>query len=41
MWQVATAEIITSKTEGEKAIKKSLDWWQAVKTNADTFERIS
>lgn len=40
VWHVVTNEIITAKNEGEKAVKKSLSWWQSVKVNADTFERV-
>lgn len=40
VWHVVTAETITAKHEDETADKKSLSWWESVKTNADTFERI-
>ena len=40
VWHVVTAETITAKEEGEQANKKQLAWWESVKTNADTFERI-
>ncbi|MBO9727945.1 MAG: hypothetical protein J7623_04845 [Chitinophaga sp.] len=40
MWQVVTDEVIGASKGGALAIKKPLAWWQSVKTNADTFERM-
>jgi hypothetical protein len=40
MWQLVASEILTATIAGEKAAKKPLAWWQSIKTNADTFERI-
>jgi hypothetical protein len=40
-WQVVTSQTITAKTEVEPALKTPLAWWQSVKTNVDTFERMT
>ncbi len=39
-WHVVSSTVVTAKAEGEKAERKQLDWWQAVKTNVDTFEKL-
>jgi len=32
--------VVTAKTENDAAKTKMLAWWESVKTNVDTFERI-
>lgn len=41
VWHVVSSTTITAKNEGDTAVKKPLAWWQSVKTNEDTFERIN
>ena len=40
VWHVVTAETITADAN-EVSNKKPQAWWESVKTNADTFERIN
>ncbi len=40
MWFVVADSAIKSQGEGEPAKVEKLNWWRAVSTNADTFERV-
>lgn len=41
LWHLVASEKLTADAEGAPARKKPLDWWQAITTSADTFERIT
>lgn len=41
LWYVATDTALVAPAEGAPASKQSLNWWRAMTTNADTFERIT
>jgi len=41
LWYVATDAALTARKEGEPASIRKLNWWRAVSTNADTFDRVS
>jgi hypothetical protein len=39
-WFVIADQALSASSEGEPAKLKPLNWWRAVTTNVDTFERI-
>ena len=41
LWYVVADAALSAATEGEPAKVKKLNWWRAVMTSADTFERIT
>ena len=40
LWYVATDSALTARKEGEPATIQRLNWWRAISTNADTFDRV-
>jgi len=40
LWYVATDATLTARKEGEPATIRKLNWWRAVSTSADTFDRV-
>ncbi len=40
LWYVVSDTALTAPREGARAEARKLNWWRAVTTNADTFERI-
>ena len=41
LWYVVSDASLSASREGEPAEAHKLNWWRAVTTNADTFERIA
>lgn len=41
LWHLAASEKLTADAEGAPGRRESLDWWRAITTSADTFERIT
>ena len=39
-WFVVSDKALSATSEGEPARIKSVNWWRAVTTNVDTFERV-
>jgi hypothetical protein len=39
-WFVVADQALTAAQEGDPARLKPLNWWRAVTTNVDTFERV-
>jgi Avidin family len=39
-WFVVSDKALSAAREGEPATMKSVNWWRAVTTNFDTFERV-
>lgn len=40
-WLVVSDKALVAAREGEAAALKSVNWWRAVTTNVDTFERTT
>jgi len=40
LWYVATDSALNARKEGEPATIQKLNWWRAISTNADTFDRV-
>jgi hypothetical protein len=40
LWFVAADAALSAAKEGEPATAKKLNWWRAMTTSADTFERV-
>ncbi len=40
LWYVVADAQLSAPAEGEPAKIRKLDWWRAMTTNADTFERV-
>src|SRR4051794_25333837 len=40
LWFVAADTALSASKEGEPATVKTLNWWRAMTTSADTFERV-
>ncbi len=40
LWDVVADAQLSAPAEGEPATIQKLNWWRAVTTNADTFERV-
>ena len=40
VWSVIAGKALSAAREGEPAKMKSVNWWRAVMTNFDTFERL-
>ena len=41
LWHLAAREKLTADAEGLPATRQPLEWWQAMTTGADTFERVT
>jgi hypothetical protein len=41
LWYVAADASLSASAEGVSAKINKLNWWRAITTNADTFERVS